>query len=116
MNKYKAKIVCLTVLTFGLIWIKWRKQKKHTKNTIYQVDKIPFDIKQLKNFLGEKDNILEIETKPSRINIFVQDVKKIKAEQIKNLKGITGVFLKSNSISLILGEFSQAVAKELKND
>ncbi|WP_426461508.1 PTS glucose transporter subunit IIB [Mycoplasma hafezii] len=115
MNKNKFKIVVFTILTFGLIWIKWNKQTKHQSNTIYQVDKIPFDIKLLINYLG-KDNYGEVEIKPSRIVIPVKNIKEVQLEKIKELKAVTGVVAKSNSLSIILGEFSSAVAKGLNYD
>ncbi|VEU73145.1 PTS system glucose-specific transporter subunit IIB (plasmid) [Mycoplasmopsis gallopavonis] len=109
-------MIFLTIITFGLIWIFWNKQTQHQKNTFYQVSKIPFKIENLKEFLGSVTNILSVETKPSRVIIQVKDITKVNLIAIRDLKAVSGIFAKSDSLSIILGEFSQAVAKELNND
>ncbi|QGZ97513.1 PTS sugar transporter subunit IIABC [Mycoplasma sp. NEAQ87857] len=114
MNKNNLKIVILTLLTFGLIWIKWNKKKHQPENTIYQNDKLPFKISLLLDAL-KPDNILEIDQKPSRVKIMVNQADIIDLDAIKKLKGIRGVFLKSDSITLVFGEYSQVIAKELSN-
>ncbi|WP_036464944.1 PTS transporter subunit EIIB [Mycoplasmopsis sturni] len=115
-KKEKIKIVILTIFTFGLIWLKWNKQKKHQKNTIYQVDKLPFKKAALIEALGGKENINDVQLTPSRVNVICKDTKIVNLEQIKNLKGITGIFVSSSKVSLILGEFAKKTYDALIKD
>lgn len=110
----KILIIVLTIITLGLIWIKWKKDIKHTKNTIYQVNKIPFDIAKLKKYLGE-NNIIEVKNTATRIIISFSNIELIKVEEIKKLRGVSGVFLSSKNISLILGEYALAVYNQIIN-
>ncbi|WP_406613458.1 PTS glucose transporter subunit IIB [Mycoplasma corogypsi] len=112
MNKHKFKKIFLTIITFGLIWIKWKKQMQHTENSIYQIDKVPFEMNNLIEFCGE-NNIISANDKLSKVEIVVSDIKQVNVNGIRNLKGISGIFVKSNSLILILGEFSKAVAARL---
>ncbi|AKA49889.1 hypothetical protein VO56_01250 [Mycoplasmopsis gallinacea] len=112
-KKNKFKMIFYTIITFGLIWIKWKKQLKHTKNTIYQSNNLPFDINLLKVALGE-GNIEKVETKPSRITVFLKNAKIADLDKIRKLKGVTGIFAKSDSVSIILGEFSAITARLLE--
>ncbi|TDV23050.1 PTS system IIB component (Glc family) [Mycoplasmopsis mustelae] len=106
-------MIILTILTFGLIWLKWKKiSNQHQKDTLFQIHNIPFKIETLINALP-KDNIESFESKHYRINIFIRDARKVNVEVIKKLKGVSGIFLKSNSISITFGEYTSAVAAEL---
>ncbi|WP_084177980.1 hypothetical protein [Mycoplasma buteonis] len=88
---------------------------KHKSNTIYQVEKIPFDINLLKKYLGET-NYSDVEIKPSRVVVKINELGQVNLEEIKKLKAVTGVVASSKSVSIILGEFSKAVANGLKHD
>ncbi|WLP85154.1 PTS sugar transporter subunit IIABC [Mycoplasma seminis] len=112
MKKNKFLIVFLTIITFGLIWIKWNKQSKKEKNTIYQNDKLPFKISDFLTATGE-NNITALSTRLNRINVEVKDIKKVNLENIKKMKGISGIFAKSQSFSIVLGEYTQVVYQEL---
>ncbi len=101
-------MIFFTVITFGLIWIKWKKQINHQSNTIFQLEHLPFSGNELIQSLGGIENIENVELKPSRINVFLKDQNLINVELIQNLKGVTGTFLNAKKISIILGEFSKA--------
>lgn len=107
-TKSKFKIVFFTIITFGLIWIKWNKQTKHQKNTIYQVDKLPFNSEVFLNCFSNLTDIESLELKPSRVTILFKKQPQVNVDQLKQLKGISGIMLNSNKMSLILGEFSKA--------
>ncbi|MHA3786276.1 PTS glucose transporter subunit IIB [Mycoplasma sp. HF14] len=113
MKKDKFLIVFLTIITLGLIWIKWSKQIKKEKNTIYQNDKLPFKFSDFLICLGD-DNIAKVETRLNRINIGVKDIKLVKLQDLNKLKGISGIVARSNGVSLVLGEYTQVVYKELQ--
>ncbi|MFV8499789.1 PTS glucose transporter subunit IIB [Mycoplasma sp. VS424B] len=113
MKKDKFLIVFLTIITFGLIWIKWNKQTKKEKNTIYQNDKLPFKFNEFLALLGD-NNIQEVQTRLNRINISVKDIKLVKLQELNKLKGISGIVARSNGVSLVLGEYTTVVYNELK--
>ncbi|SJZ53354.1 hypothetical protein [Mycoplasmopsis verecunda] len=114
MRRDKFLIVFLTIITFGLIWIKWNKQANNQqKNIIYQNDKLPFKLNDFLDALGE-NNIKNVETRLNRINISLADVKKANLEQLGKLKGISGIVAKSTSVSVVLGEYTKVVYNELQ--
>ncbi|BBU47531.1 PTS sugar transporter subunit IIABC [Mycoplasmopsis felis] len=113
--KKQFKLFFYSILTFGLIWIKWRKKSnQHQKNTIYQIETMPFKIETLLSII-ELQKIQKVELKPSRINIYISEVHNINTSKLAELKGVSGVFVRSNSISLTLGEYSTIVAKALND-
>ncbi|UUD35790.1 PTS sugar transporter subunit IIABC [Mycoplasmopsis citelli] len=114
-TKSKFKLIFYSLITFGLIWIKWKKQIKHQKNTIYQVDKLPFNEEVFLGCFDNLEQITNIELKPSRVNVFFNSSPQVNVEKLKKLKGISGILVSSNKISIILGEFSQATYLLLKN-
>ncbi|MFV8400943.1 PTS glucose transporter subunit IIB [Mycoplasma sp. 005V] len=112
MKKDKFLIVFLTIVTFGLIWIKWNKQVKKQKNTIYQNDKLPFKFDEFLALLGN-DNITDVQTRLNRISISVKDIKLVQLQQLNKLKGISGIVARSNGVSLVLGEYTTVVYNNL---
>ncbi|ADE19832.1 PTS glucose transporter subunit IIB [Mycoplasma crocodyli] len=109
----KLIMTFLTIATFGLIWIKWNKDKKHSKNTIYQVNKIPCDANKIIEYVGN-GNITGLSKTSTRLIIGIKDPNEIKQEELKNLKGVSGLFISSKTISLIFGEYTSAILEELK--
>ncbi|ATO30918.1 PTS sugar transporter subunit IIABC [Mycoplasmopsis bovirhinis] len=106
MINHKWKMILLIIVSFGLILIKWKKVK-HQKNTFYQVENLPFDINKLIKYLGN-NNFVAKECKLSRIELEIKDLNLVNLEKIKALKGVSGLFVKSNLISIILGVYSKA--------
>ncbi|EFF41835.1 hypothetical protein [Mycoplasmopsis alligatoris] len=108
----KILMTFLTIITFGLIWIKWNKDKKHTKNTIYQLNKLPCDVEKLVENIN-LDNIVSIKKTSTRIIIQIKDSTLVNQQAIKDTKGVSGLFISSQSISIIFGEYTSAVYEEL---
>ncbi|WAM03577.1 hypothetical protein ONA22_00630 [Mycoplasmopsis cynos] len=54
--------------------------------------------------------------KPSRLNIEIKDIAKVDLEKIKKLKGVSGLFVKSSTISIILGVYTNSVYQALNNN
>ncbi|UUM19503.1 MULTISPECIES: PTS sugar transporter subunit IIABC [unclassified Mycoplasma] len=98
-----------------MIWIKWKKQIKHEKNTIYQADKLPFNKDAFLACFNDLNHIVSLELKPSRVNIIFNQNPQVNLEKLKSLKGISGILVNSNKLSIILGEFSQATYNLLKH-
>ncbi|MGZ9755482.1 PTS glucose transporter subunit IIB [Mycoplasma sp. 246B] len=113
MKKRTWIIIFYTIITFGFIWLKWKnKSKNHQKNTIYQENNLPFKIQTLINAL-KQENIIKITNTHYRVNITLKDTKIIDIQSIKALKGVRGLFLKSNSISITFEQYTAAVADAL---
>ncbi|MCU9936080.1 PTS sugar transporter subunit IIABC [Mycoplasmopsis cynos] len=95
---------------------KMKKKIEHKKNTIYQVDDLPFKISTLNSYLGV-ENYRVIDSKSSsRLNIEIKDIAKVDLEKIKKLKGVSGLFVKSSTISIILGVYTNSVYQALNNN
>ena len=116
MNKKdKFLMVFLTIITFGFIWIYWSKLKKKEENVIKKSSKLPFKIEELVNYLGGKENIISATNTISKVKIEIQDNEKIEVEKIKKIKGISGIVIGNFSISLIVGNISEELTKQLNN-
>ncbi|AKF40913.1 PTS sugar transporter subunit IIABC [Mycoplasmopsis canis] len=113
MINNKFKVVFLSIITFGLIWLKWRKKIDHEKNKIYQIDSLPFKINDLVENLG-KDNFIIKKLRPSSVEFEIKEISIVKLEEIKKMKGVSGIFVKSSMISIIFGVYSRAVYNLLK--
>jgi PTS system glucose-specific IIC component len=61
---------------------------------------------------GGKDNIVSAEAKSSRLVVVLNDDKKIDEAKLKEL-GLDSLIKATNKITFIVGEKSQAIAKEL---
>ncbi|MEA4190841.1 PTS transporter subunit EIIB [Mycoplasma sp. 2248] len=113
MTKQMTKIIFLTIITLGFIWIKWKKEKK-AKNTIYQSNKLPFKVEQLVSALGTKENIDNLEVKISRLVVTVKSNNKVDTEALKELKGVSGILLSSSKVSITLGEYANETLRQLE--
>ncbi|SYV97315.1 PTS system glucose-specific transporter subunit IIB [Mycoplasmopsis edwardii] len=52
---------------------------------------------------------------PSRVVLKIKDIDKVQLEKIQGLKGVSGLFVKSSVISIILGVYSTSVYNALLN-
>ncbi len=108
----KIKIVLLTIVTLGLIWI-WIN-KKQTSNKELTVDtKVKVNINSIIEFIGS-ENITEITNTHQRVKILFKDRKLVNKEGLENLKGISGTMFTSTSVSLVVGKSASEVAKQMK--
>ncbi|APJ38731.1 hypothetical protein BLA55_03665 [Mycoplasmopsis pullorum] len=111
--KDKIKMIFLTIITFGLIWIKWTKMKNsNLENSFYVANKLPFKMEQFYAIIP-KESILSISNTHIRTNITVADASKVAIEELQKLKNVTGVVVMSNKISLVLNEYAPVLAQEL---
>ncbi|NQZ28893.1 MAG: hypothetical protein HRT98_00705 [Mycoplasmatales bacterium] len=108
----KIKIILLTIITLGLIWI-WIN-KKQTSNKELTVDtKIKVNIDSIIEYIGA-ENIMEIINTHQRIKIIFKDRKDVNKEELEKLKGVSGTMFTTTSVSLVVGKSAAEVAKRLK--
>ncbi len=107
----KLKLILLTFITFGLIWI-WINKKQSKENELSKTNKIKVDVKKLKEAIG-KDNITSITNTQNKIKVLFKDVKKVKKDEIQNLKGISGTLFSSTSVTLIVGNSAESLKEAL---
>ena len=87
----KIKITLLTIFTLGFIWI-WINKKPVAKNELTVEKKVKVNIETIIKSIGAK-NIVEITNTQQRVKIIFKDKKKVDKESLKNLKGISEVWL-----------------------
>ncbi|QDF64897.1 hypothetical protein [Mycoplasma nasistruthionis] len=112
MIKKRFKIWFLTIITFGLIRLKWKNIQNKQKNLVFQNDKLPFEFQELLNCFSNTE-ITKAERTLTKITVFLKQAKQVDLQALKNLKGINGLFVKSDSVSLITGEYTQAIYEQL---
>ncbi len=108
----KIKIVLLTIVTLGLIWI-WINKKQASNEELTVDKKVKVNINSIIELIG-KENIVEITNTQQRVKITFKDRKEVNKEGIENLKGVSGTMFTSTSVSLVVGKSATEVAKQLK--
>ncbi|KUH47289.1 hypothetical protein [Mycoplasmopsis meleagridis] len=114
--KDKLLVSFLTIITFGLCWVYWKKKNQKQQNLYkgkIELDK-KINLEELVLFLGKKDNITNIESSASKVTIFFQNKALIDINSIKKIKYITGMMINNNKITLIVGEYALSIANELR--
>ncbi|BAW18061.1 hypothetical protein MBVG596_0157 [Mycoplasmopsis bovigenitalium] len=116
-KKDKFKIVILTIFTLGFCWLHWYRINKKHQNLVQ--GKIDADINQreideLIRFIGGLDNINDVSSSGSKLKIFFKNSQLIDSKSIIDNKLATGVFVSSDSITLIVGVKSSAYVNALK--
>ena len=83
------------------------------KKNMQKHAKILVNVKKLEELLGGQENIVGAEFSHSKIKILLESVKKARSDEIKNLKGITGIIVSKRYISIIVGNQAKILAKLL---
>ncbi|QCZ36596.1 hypothetical protein [Mycoplasma nasistruthionis] len=112
MIKKRFKIWFLTIITFGLIRLKWKNIQNKQKNLVFQNDKLPFEFQDFLNCFSNTE-IIKADRTLTKITIFVKQAKQIDLQTLKSLKGISGLFVKSDSVSLITSEYTQVIYEQI---
>ncbi|MCS4537185.1 PTS sugar transporter subunit IIA [Mycoplasma sp. CSL7475-4] len=118
-KKDKFIIVVLTIVTLGFCWLFWYlKNKKHQRilSGKQNISVSQNKINSLVDLLGGRENITSAKASGSRLFIVVDKKESVKASQIMNNKLATGVFMSSNKITLIMGEYAASYAEQLSNN
>ncbi|MGL5357826.1 MAG: PTS glucose transporter subunit IIB [Metamycoplasmataceae bacterium] len=101
--KQKFMFIFLQVITFGLIWIYWKKFKTEKNDTLIQDEKITINVEKILEELGGYENIINVIKTYSKLKIFFKKKELINVENIKEIKGVSGIFINDKSIDLIVG-------------
>lgn len=113
--KEKFLFIFLQIITFGLIWIYWKKQyqKQSDEQSLSQKNNSIIDANNLMTLLGTKENIENVVSTHTKIKIFYKNRDKILIDEIKNTKGISGVFINDNFIVIIVGKTAESLKQQL---
>lgn len=111
--KEKTLFIFLQIITLGLIWIYWRKEakKRSDENSLSQELKLVVDVNELLTSLGGNDNVQEITNTHTKVKIFYKDRSLLDVESIKNIKGVSGVFVNDKFVVVIVGNSAEALKK-----
>lgn len=114
-KKDKFLYVFLIIVTFGLILIYWKKHlQENTKSELSISEKINFNVENLIKYLGLKENIKEVKSTNQIVKITIKDNSLVKPEEIRKLKGVSGVVNNSKQISIVVGNSAMSIKKELE--
>lgn len=109
--KDKLLLTLLGVFTLGIYPIIVFTKKPKTVQKQLTVDKPITSATKLISLLGGKDNIASAEYTHTKIKVFISDKKKVDAEGIKNLKGVSGIVMSSKYATIIVGKQAAELSK-----
>lgn len=98
-----ACIVAVLVIASVILFITLSKKKQAKKNSSLLTSII--------KALGDKENIIEMVVKGSRVSVKLNDNSKLNQEELKNL-GITSLIFMSNKITFVAGSIAQDIYNE----
>lgn len=115
--KEKFYFISLQIITFGLIWIYWKQKQKSYQDPdqLSVANKMTFAVMTLVVHLGQIDNIKAVSATHHKIKIHYHDYDKIDLNAIKNLPGVSGVFINDQAIDVIVGNQAALVASALQD-
>ncbi|MGL5590701.1 MAG: PTS glucose transporter subunit IIB [Metamycoplasmataceae bacterium] len=103
----------LTIITLGLIHLHWRTKKVEVKDELSRKNKITINMKKLIAFLGGTENISSVESTHTKVKIFFKDREMVEIENIRLINGISGVFVTSNYLQIIVGNEALLIEQNL---
>ncbi|MGL5732564.1 MAG: PTS glucose transporter subunit IIB [Metamycoplasmataceae bacterium] len=104
----------LTIITFGLIRLHWRTKRVEVKDELSRKDKITINMNKLIAFLGGPENIASVESTHTKVKIFFKERESVEIENIRAINGISGVFVTSNYLQIIVGKEALLIEHHLK--
>lgn len=119
MNWYWILIIGLAIIALiGMgfyLYLKFIFANK--KNTGFDFQKnININLDKLIKYLGEINNIRDVEYNYSRLKIYLKNVDLAQAENIKKMKNVDGLIQANEYIVLIVGKQSLAIAERIKQE
>lgn len=106
------------VATLGLLHVitkkRAKKLSKNVKSNLTVSEKITFPVEEIIKSLGSKDNIKNISSTLSSVNILLEDISKVETKDLKKY-GIKGVLKNANKLTLIFGNNASAVENAVRN-
>lgn len=111
-KKQKFIYVFVSVLTFGIYPILVNKQKYiEANNKLSEAKSLSVNSTVLIKNLGGKDNITFVEHTHIKLKIFINNSSMADIDSINHQKGVTGVFVSSKSITIIVGNQAKQLSK-----
>ena len=91
--KDKIILFLLSIITIGIYpIIIFRKRDNTVKKELSSLDKTTINIDKLRKLLGESQNIIGSEYTHTKVKIFVKNPSLIDINELRKLKGISGLF------------------------
>lgn len=114
----KFLLVLGYIFTFGILYVVLKNKAKKTalvfNDELRVSTKIPFNVDKFINALGGKPNILQTSSTISSIKINVSDRSKVNEADIKALKPKGYMWDANQNLTLIFGDFVQALETAIK--
>ena len=115
-QKYKTKL--FYIFTFGIGYLiakkKCLEQKNNINNEIKVSDAKNFDLESLLKYLGEKDNIIKLDSTISSLIVELKSLDNIDVNNFKSL-GARGSFINNNKLTILFGDHSKDIMNKLKS-
>ena len=111
--KNKIIFIIISILTIGIYPLLLFKSKNKNVNQLTKSTKIKININKFILILGGISNIEKSEYTNKKIKIFFKNIENIEIDKIKKQKYISGLFISSKYITLIMGDQSQIVSEYL---
>lgn len=114
----KTKLRLYYIFTFGIGYLKAKKQAKIQATTVNEEltvsEKIPFDLNKLIELLGGLENITKVDATINSLKVNVKEIEKINQKEIKIL-GAKGTLLFEDGVTCLFGDYSKKLS-ELINE
>lgn len=116
-TKHKILFVFLSIITLGIFptIVYGKKNSKITKEELSSTNKLHVNLEKIKKNIGGLKNIVGVEFTHTKVKIFVKNRDLVNTAQLKSTHGISGVFINSGAITLIVGNSAKKVATLLSN-
>lgn len=114
--KEKFLFIFLQIITLFLIWIYWNHKTKQYKDehTLSQEIKVGINIIKLIRAMGEPNNIKQVTNTHTKVKIEYNIRERVDLETIKNMSGISGVFMNDVAVVILVGNSAASVCEKIK--
>ena len=106
-------VIIFVVLTVILSVIHVKKQRLENRNKLPQAKKLNFPYDDLLKYAGGIENIASINANINKVKITFYDQEKINTQEIKKMKHVSGTFMSSTKIDLIVGKEAKLLADKI---
>lgn len=114
-TSHKVLFVFISIITLGIfplvVYLKGKNQK--TSGQLSSSEKTVVNLQKLKKNLGGLKNIVGIEFTNKKVKVFIKERELVQTSQIKESHGVSGVFVTSGSVTIIVGNSAKKIAQDL---
>ncbi len=109
--KDKLKLIMLSIITLGVYPILvLRSKNTKTSLELSTTEKLIVNIDKLRKELGGKENITGATNTHNKVKVDIKTRNGVTLDNIKNLKGVSGVFATSTSVTIVVGNSAKKIA------